>query len=279
MQIPTHAEIVIIGGGVIGASIAYHLTKLGKKDVVLIERGQLTSERHGTPPAGDAAPHHPHYDRSVPLRHPALRFAGRRDRTGYRVPPNGSLPVARTPERLTEISRLVSLGKTFGVEAHMLSPAEVKERYPLLDTSRIVGGAFIPGDGQTNPIDTTQAFAKGARNGRRPDIFEGVNVIGFQRDKGAIRAVVTDQGTITCDYAVLCAGAWSRDLGKLAGVNVPLYAAEHMYVLTEPHDAVPKNLPVLRDTDGYVDIKEDAGKLLVGASSPRPVAAARTPSV
>lgn len=269
MQIPTHAEIVIIGGGVIGASIAYHLTKLGKKDVVLIERGKLTS---GTTwhAAGLVMQLRTTHTMTDLCRYGTQLFdslvAETGQDTGFRR--TGSLPVARTPERLTEISRLVSLGKTFGVEAHMLSPAEVKERYPLLDASRIVGGAFIPGDGQTNPIDTTQAFAKGARMGGAR-IFEGVSVTGFRQEKGAIRAVVTDRGTITCDYAVLCAGAWSRDLGKLAGVNVPLYAAEHMYVLTEPHDAVPKNLPVLRDTDGYVYIKEDAGKLLVGAFEPK----------
>jgi 4-methylaminobutanoate oxidase (formaldehyde-forming) len=268
MQIPSHARVVIVGGGIIGTSIAYHLTKLGWNDVVLLERGQLTS---GTTwhAAGLVMQLRTTHTMTELCRYGANLFetliAETGQDTGFRR--TGSLPIARTPERLHEISRLVSLGKTFGVEAHMLTPAEVKDRYPLLDSGRIVGGAFIPGDGQTNPIDTTQAFAKGAR-GAGARIFEGVSVTGFVREAGAIKAVETDQGRIGCEYAVLCAGAWSRDLGRLAGVNVPLYAAEHMYVLTEPHDSVPRNLPVLRDTDGYVYIKEDAGKLLVGAFEP-----------
>jgi len=269
MQLPTHAKVVIVGGGVIGASIAYHLTKLGWTDVVLLERGQLTS---GTTwhAAGLVMQLRTTHTMTDLCRYGTRLFDDLKSETGQDTGfrRTGSLPVARTPERLTEISRLVSLGKTFGVEAHMLSPAEVRERYPLIDTNQIVGGAFIPGDGQTNPIDTTQAFAKGARMGGAR-IFEGVSVSGFGKEHGAIKTVTTDKGTITCEYVVLCAGAWSRYLGKLAGVNVPLYAAEHMYVLTEPHEAISRDLPVLRDTDGYIYIKEDAGKLLVGAFEPK----------
>ncbi len=186
--------------------------------------------------------------------------------TGFRR--TGSLPIARSPDRLIEISRIVSLGKTFGIEAHMLSPREVKERYPLLDESKIVGGAFIPGDGQTNPVDSAQALAKGARAGG-VRILENVTVTGFDVEGGAIKGVHTAFGSIACEVAVLCAGIWSRDLGELAGVNVPLYASEHMYVLTEPHPSIPRDLPVLRDADGFVYVKEDAGKLLVGSFEPR----------
>lgn len=269
MQLPSHARVVIVGGGIIGTSIAYHLTKLGWTDVVLLERGQLTS---GTTwhAAGLVMQLRTTHTMTELCRYGTQLFesliAETGQDTGFRR--TGSLPIARTDERLHEISRLVSLGKTFGVEAHMLTPQEVKQHYPLLDSGQIVGGAFIPGDGQTNPIDTTQAFAKGARKGGAK-IIEGINVTGFVREHGAIKAVDTDQGRIDCEYAVLCAGAWSRDLGKLAAVNVPLYASEHMYVLTEPHADIPRNLPVLRDTDGYIYIKEDTGKLLVGAFEPR----------
>lgn len=280
MQLPSHARVVIVGGGIIGASIAYHLTKLGWTDVVLLERGKLTS---GTTwhAAGLVMQLRTTHTMTELCRYGTHLFdslvAETGQDTGFRR--TGSLPIARTPDRLHEISRLVSLGKTFGVEAHMLTPAEVKARYPLLDSDRIVGGAFIPGDGQTNPVDTTHAFAKGARMGGAR-IFEGVTVTGFVRVNGAVKAVGTDQGAIGCEYAVLCAGAWSRDLAKLAGVNVPLYAAEHMYILTEPHPDVPKNLPVLRDTDGYVYIKEDAGKLMVGAFEPhaKPLPLERLPA-
>jgi len=269
MDLPKHARAVVIGGGIIGASIAYHLTKLGWSDVVLLERGQLTSGTtwHAAGLVNQLRTTHTMTDL---CRYGATLFGSLKDETGQETGfrRSGSLPVARTPERLTEIARLISLGKTFGVEAHMLSLAEIKERHPLVDISQIVGGAFIPGDGSTNPIDTTQALAKGARM-RGAKILEGVTVTGFGVENGAIRSVATDSGTITCEVAVLCAGAWSRDIGKLAGVNVPLYAAEHMYVMTEAHQDIKPNLPVLRDTDGYVYIKEDAGKLLVGSFEPK----------
>ncbi|WP_212241621.1 FAD-dependent oxidoreductase [Bradyrhizobium manausense] len=268
MKLPSHAQVVIIGGGIIGASVAYHLTKMGWRDVVLLERGTVTC---GTTwhAAGLVMQLRTTHTMTELCRYGARLFETLKEETeqdtGFRR--TGSLPIARTQDRLIEISRLVSLGKCFGVEAHMLSPAEVKARYPLLDESRIVGGAFIPGDGQTNPVDSTQALVKGARRGGAR-IVEGIRVTGFIKEGGAIRAVETSQGRISCEMAVLCAGAWSRDLGHLAGVNVPLYASEHMYVTTEADDSIPRDLPVLRDTDGYVYVKEDAGKLLVGSFEP-----------
>lgn len=269
LTLPSHARVVIVGGGIIGVSIAYHLTKLGWSDVVLLERGQLTSGTtwHAAGLVNQLRATHTMTDL---CRYGATLFASLKDETGQETGfrRTGSLPVARTPERLTEIARLISLGKTFGVDAFMLSRDEIKQRHPLVDIGQVVGGAFIPGDGSTNPIDTTQALAKGARS-RGARIFEGVSVTGFTTEKGAVRAVATDHGTITCDIAILCAGAWTRDIGRLAVVNVPLYAAEHMYVLTEAHQDIRPNLPVLRDTDGYIYIKEDAGKLLVGAFEPK----------
>ncbi|MDQ0332959.1 4-methylaminobutanoate oxidase (formaldehyde-forming) [Mesorhizobium sp. YL-MeA3-2017] len=268
MALPKHAQVVIVGGGIIGVSIAYHLTKLGWRDVVLLERGQLTC---GTTwhAAGLVMQLRTTHTMTELCRYGTRLFDELKSETGQDTGfrRTGSLPIARNADRLVEISRLVSLGKSFGVEAHMLSAREVKEHYPLLDDTHIVGGAFIPGDGQTNPVDSTQALAKGARAGGA-NIFENVSVTGFEIEQGKIKGVVTDHGTVNCEVAVLCAGAWSRDLGRLAGVNVPLYAAEHMYVTTEADPAIPKDLPVLRDTDGYLYIKEDAGKLLVGAFEP-----------
>ncbi|KQU92818.1 FAD-dependent oxidoreductase [Mesorhizobium sp. Root102] len=268
MTHPKHAQVVIVGGGIIGVSIAYHLTKLGWRDVVLLERGQLTC---GTTwhAAGLVMQLRTTHTMTELCRYGTRLFDELKKETGQDTGfrRTGSLPIARTPDRLIEIARLVSLGKSFDVEAHMLSPREIKDLYPLLDESHIVGGAFIPGDGQTNPVDSTQALAKGARAGGAR-IFENVSVTGFEIERDQVKGVVTDQGVIKCDVAVLCAGAWSRDLGRLAGVNVPLYAAEHMYITTEADAAIPKNLPVLRDTDGYIYIKEDAGKLLVGAFEP-----------
>ncbi len=269
MNLPTQARTVIVGGGIIGASIAYHLTKLGWTDVVLLERGQLTSGTtwHAAGLVNQLRTTHTMTDL---CRYGATLFSSLKEETGQETGfrRTGSLPVARTPERLTEIARLISLGKTFGVDAYMLSLDEIKAKHPLVDTSQIVGGAFIPGDGSTNPIDTTQALVKGAR-ARGARVLEGISVTGFETENGAIRSVKTSHGTIACDVAVLCAGAWTRDIGKLAGVSVPLYAAEHMYVLTEAHADIRPNLPVLRDTDGYIYIKEDTGKLLVGSFEPK----------
>ena len=265
---PTQAQIVIVGGGIIGCSIAYHLAKLGRTDVVVLERGQLTS---GTTwhAAGLVTQLRATYTMTELCRYGPRLFSSLKDETGQDTgfKQNGSLQVARTPERLTEIARMISLGKVFDVEARMVGPAEAKVLYPLLDESKVLGGGFIPGDGQTNPIDTTMALAKGARNGG-VRIIERVSATGFEITNGTVTAVETDHGSIACETVVNCAGVWSRDIGAMAGVKVPIYAAEHMYVTTEPDPSVPPSLPVLRDTDGFVYVKEDAGKLLVGAFEP-----------
>jgi 4-methylaminobutanoate oxidase (formaldehyde-forming) len=260
--------VVIVGGGIIGCSVAYHLVKLGWRDVVLLERGRLTcgTSWHA---AGLVMQLRATATMTALCRYTAqlledLKAESGQD-TGFRR--NGSLPIARTPERLTEIKRLVALGRYFGVEAHVLDAREVKERYPALDGRRVVGGAFIPGDGQTNPVDTTSAYARVARKGGAR-IFEGATVTGFRTRNGAIAGVATDRGEIACEVAVNCAGAWARQVGALAGVAVPLYAAEHMYVTTEPSSAATSGLPVLRDTDGTVYVKEDAGKFVVGCFEP-----------
>ena len=265
---PSQSRVVIIGGGIAGCSIAYHLAKLGWSDVTLLERGKLTcgTTWHAAGLVTQLRATHTMTElcRYGPLLYGALQ-AETGQATGFKA--NGSLQVARTPERLTEVARMISLGKVFGVETRMVGPAEAKELYPLLDEGRVLGGGFIPGDGQTNPIDTTMALAKGARRGGIR-IVEGVSVTGFEIVDGAVTAVVTDHGNIVCEVVANCAGVWARNIGCLAGVNVPLYAAEHMYVTTETDPAIPSDLPVLRDTDGTVYVKEDAGKLLVGAFEP-----------
>lgn len=267
-DLPSQAEIVIIGGGAIGCSIAYHLTKLGHKDVLLLERGTLTcgTSWHA---AGLVMQLRATHTMTELCRYSADLYekleAETGQATGFRR--SGSLPVARTEGRFTEIKRLASLGRYFNVPVDILTPRQVAEHYPLLDTKRIVGGLFIPGDGQTNPIDTTMALAKGARM-RGARIVEKTKVIGLEAENGAVKKVKTEHGDVLCDKIVLCGGLWSRDLAATIGVNVPLYAAEHMYVTTAPMDGVRPSLPVIRDTDGYVYIKEDAGKLLVGAFEP-----------
>ena len=265
---PTQSRVVIIGGGIAGCSIAYHLAKLGWSDVTLLERGELTC---GTTwhAAGLVTQLRATHTMTELCRYGPVLYGALQEETGQATgfKANGSLQVARTQGRLTEVARMISLGQVFGVEARMVDAAEAKALYPLLDESRILGGGFIRGDGQTNPIDTTMALAKGAR-ARGVRIIEGVSVSGFEMTNGAVSGVVTDQGTMACEIVANCAGIWARDIGRLAGVNVPLYAAEHMYITPEADAAIPPDLPVLRDTDGTVYVKEDAGKLLVGAFEP-----------
>jgi glycine/D-amino acid oxidase-like deaminating enzyme len=267
--LPEHARVVIVGGGIIGCSIAYHLTKAGWTDVVLLERATLTS---GTSwhAAGLVMSLRSTHTLTELCRYSSDLYEVLEQETGqatgfHRV---GSLPIARTPERFHEIKRIASLAKCFGIEAHVLTPAEVGQRHPLIDTKHVVGGLFIPADGQTNPVDTTMALAKGARS-RGAKILERIEVTDIVTANGAATGVKTSLGTITCEKLVLCAGLWTRDLARLAGVHVPLYAAEHMYVTTAPLEGVQQGLPVIRDTDGYVYIKEDAGKFVVGSFEPQ----------
>ena len=266
--LPTQAEVVIVGGGIIGCSMAYHLTGLGRRDVVLLERGHLTggtswhaaglvNQLRATSTLTELARY------AVGLYESLEAETGQA--TGFRR--KGSLPVARTEERLTEIRRMAALGDCFGVEAYEIGLDEVAALYPLMDVSRIKGAIYIPGDGQTNPVDTAMALARGARS-RGARIFEETAVTGFERRQGAVSGVVTAQGTIACETVVNCGGVWAREIGLMAGVNVPLHAAEHMYVVTEPIEGLSPDAPIVRDTDGYIYVKEDAGRLLVGCFEP-----------
>ena len=266
--LPTQAEVVIVGGGIIGCSMAYHLTGLGRRDVVLLERGHLTggtswhaaglvNQLRATSTLTELARY------AVGLYESLEAETGQA--TGFRR--KGSLPVARTEERLTEIRRTAALGRCFGVEVHEIGLNEAAALYPLMDVSRIKGAIYIPGDGQTNPVDTAMALARGARS-RGARIFEETAVTGFERSKGAVSGVVTTQGTIACETVVNCGGVWAREIGLMAGVNVPLHAAEHMYIVTEPIAGLSPDAPIVRDTDGYIYVKEDAGRLLVGCFEP-----------
>jgi glycine cleavage system T protein len=279
-QLPKHARVVIVGGGIIGCSIAYHLTKAGWTDVVLLERAVLTS---GTSwhAAGLVMSMRSTHTLTELCRYSSDLYEVLEKETGQatgfrRV---GSLPVARTPERFHEIKRTASLAKVFGIQVDVLSPDEVAKLHPLIDKKRVVGGLFIPSDGQTNPVDTTNALAKGARL-RGAKIFERVSVTGITQKNGEATGVQTSLGPISCEKLVLCAGLWTRDLARLAGVHVPLYAAEHMYVTTAPIENLESGLPVIRDADGYVYIKEDAGKLVVGSFEPKgkPLSVERLPT-
>jgi len=267
--LPAEAKAVVIGGGVVGCSVAYHLAKIGWTEVVLLERKQLTC---GT--TWHAAGLIGRLRNSLNLTRLATYSAelyGRLEEetgvaTGFRQ--NGSLGVALTDHRMTEFARLASTAKVFGLDVELLSARQVMDRYPLLNPDGVVGGYFLPGDGQADPANIALALAKGARTGGA-EVVEGVKVTGIRKKDGRVCGVATDQGEIRCEVVVNCGGMWGREIGALAGVSVPLHACEHFYIVTEPIPDLPRDLPVLRVPDECAYYKEDAGKLLVGAFEPQ----------
>ncbi len=268
MSLPDRASVIIIGGGVAGCSIAYHLTKIGVADVLLLERSRLTSgttwhaaglvgQLRATRNLTELAKY------TADLYHSLEAETGQA--TGFKQ--NGSISVAKTPARLEELKRGASMGKTFGLEIDLLSTGEIKERWPLLRVDDLVGGIFLRKDGQTNPIDTTQALAKGARM-RGAKIFENTPVTRVRVERGRAIGVEVGGGFIAADTVVLCAGMWSHAFARDCGAAVPLHAAEHFYIVTEPMKGMSGNLPVLRVQDECAYYKEDAGKLLMGCFEP-----------
>lgn len=266
--LPSHARVVVVGGGVVGCSIAYHLTKLGWKDVVLLERKKLTS---GTTwhAAGLIGQLRATLNMTRLAQYTAGLYANLEAETGQATGwrQRGSIAIATTRERLEELLRGASMAKTFGLEVHEIGAADIKEQWPLLEVSDVAGGVFLPKDGQTNPVDTTMALAKGAARGGA-QIFEGTKVTSIRANRGRAAGVVTELGEVKAEFVVLATGLWSRWLGKSCGVNIPLQACEHFYVVTEDFPELTPSLPVLRDPDHCAYFKEDAGKLLFGAFEP-----------
>jgi glycine cleavage system aminomethyltransferase T/glycine/D-amino acid oxidase-like deaminating enzyme len=268
MTLPRHANVVIVGGGIAGCSTAYHLTRLGIADVVLLERRQLTcgTTWHAAGLVGQlrATRNLTELARYTADLYRSLE-AETGQATGFRQ--NGSVSVAKNPARMEELRRGLSMGKTFGLHVDELSPGDIRERWPLLEVGDLVGGIFLPNDGQTNPVDTTHALAKGAKL-RGARIHENTTVARIVVERGRALGVETDRGFVAADTVVLCGGMWSRALAVAAGVAVPLHAAEHFYVVTEPMAALARDVPVLRVPDECAYYKEDAGKLLMGCFEP-----------
>ena len=225
--LPDRAQVVIVGGGVIGCSVAYHLSKLGITDVVLLERKQLTS---GTTwhAAGLVGQLRQSINMTQLARYTAELYRGLEaetgQATGYRQ--CGSISLATTPGRLEELRRNASMAKVFGLKVDVVSAAEIKSLYPLANVEDVLGGIHIPSDGYANAVDITQALAKGART-RGVRIFQDTLVTAIEHAGGRVRAVETDRGRIEAKTVVLCGGMWTRDLGASIGVNVPLHACEH----------------------------------------------------
>ncbi len=261
--LPQNAEVVIIGGGIEGCSIAYHLAKRGVTDVALLERKQLTC---GTTwhAAGLVSMLWPTPTLTNLARYSHELYASLEaetgQATGYRR--IGSISLARTSERLEELQRTASMAAVFGVESEFIDNKKVEALYPGINTEGVIGALYIEKDGQTNPIDTTMALAKGARQ-QGVKIFEDTKVNEIIIDNGTALGVKTAGGEIRADKVVLAAGLWSRDIAATIGVDLPLYACEHFYVVTDEIEGLSKR-PVLRDFDKGIYFKEDAGKMLVG---------------
>jgi sarcosine dehydrogenase len=267
-ELPTSARVVIIGGGVIGCSVAYHLTKHGWRDVVLLEQGQLTC---GTTwhAAGLVGQLRAHQNMTRLVQYSAELYQKLEAETGQATgwKQCGSVLVARTPERVTLFRRIASAAKAQGVACDMISLREAAARYPIMRTDDLLAALWLPGDAKVNPADVTQALAKGARSGGAR-IAERTRVTAIHAQNGAVTGVATPHGAIRAEIVVNCAGQWGRQVARMAGVTVPLHSAEHMYVVTGRVDGVHPNLPVLRDPDGYIYVKEEVGGLLVGGFEP-----------
>jgi 4-methylaminobutanoate oxidase (formaldehyde-forming) len=272
MALPSHARVVIIGGGVIGCSVAYHLTKLGWKDVVLLERKQLTS---GTTwhAAGLIAQLRASANMTRLAKYSQELYGDLEAETGVATGFKrcGSITVALTDERREEIFRSAAMARAFGVDIEEIGPEEVKARYPHLNTDGVTGGVYLDKDGQGDPGNIALALAKGARQ-RGAQIFERVKVTKALRSGRRVTGVVytTDdgaEGEITCDHVVNCAGMWGHEVGQMLGTSIPLQACEHFYIVSEPIQGL-EQLPVLRVPDECAYYKYDAGKIMLGAFEP-----------
>jgi len=262
--LPSSAKIVIVGGGIVGCSVAYHLGKMGITDVLLLEKGRLTngSTWHA---AGLVGQLRTSANITQLLGYSVALYDRLEQETGLATgwKRNGGLRLACNPERWTEVKRQATTATSFGLEMHLLSPKEAQTLWPLMQIDDMVGAAFLPTDGQASPSDITMSLAKGAR-AAGVTLAEGVKVTGIDAEGGRVRAVVTDQARIACDRLVICAGQWSRDIGRMARVNIPLVPVQHQYLITEPVAGVMPNLPTLRDPDRLTYWKEEVGGLVVG---------------
>ncbi len=266
--LPGRAQVVIIGGGVIGTSVAYHLAVMGRTDVLLLEQGQLScgTTWHaagliGQLRASENGTRLVQYSTELYQRLEQETGLG----TGFRR--CGGVTVARTPERMVQLRRTAATAEAYELDCELISPRQAAELYPIMQVEDLAGAIWLPGDGRANPTDLTAALARGARD-RGVTVRERTRVTGILQAGGAVTGVRTDRGDVEAEVVVNCAGQWAKQVGAMCGVTVPLHSAEHFYVVTERIDGVHPDLPILRDPDGYTYIKEEVGGLVVGGFEP-----------
>ncbi|WP_138473224.1 FAD-dependent oxidoreductase [Poseidonocella sp. HB161398] len=272
--LPSHASVVVIGGGIMGCSTLYHLAKMGVTDAILLERNALTS---GTTWHSAAQVRALRHSRNLTrmIQYSVDLYSQLEKETGQSVGwiQKGSLSIATTQDRLTHVKRQEALAHAYGIDAWSVSAGEAKERWPLMNAEDVLGAVWSPDDGRVSPSDVCAALVKGAKS-LGAKIFERTGVTGILTGNGRITGVETDKGTVMCDAIALCTGLWSREVGAMAGAEVPALACEHFYLLTKPIDGIVGNTPTLSDHDNHLYIRDDSGGLLVGCFEPmgKPIA-------
>ncbi len=263
-ELPKSCKVIVIGGGVAGCSTAYHLAKFGWKDTLLLERDQLTSGTtwHAAGLVSQLGPS----AAITKIRKYSLELYKKLEKeldfsSGLKL--NGALSIATTKGRWEELKRQATTAQLFDVNVEVLNIEQIKKIYPIINDQNILGGIFMPGDGQADPIGVTNLLAKAAKK-EGAQIFEKSPVEKIIKKDGRVAGVIVNGKTIECEYIVLATGMWSRQIGEDMGLSIPLYPAEHFYVITEGIDELPKDIPVLRDFDDSLYLKEDAGKMLIG---------------
>lgn len=272
--LPSHASVVVIGGGIMGCSTLYHLAKMGVTDAILLERNALTSGTTWHSAAQVRALRHSK-NLTRMIQYSVDLYSQLEKETGQSVGwiQKGSLSIATNPDRLTHVKRQEALAHAYGIDAWSISPGEAKERWPMMNADDVLGAVWSPDDGRVSPSDVCAALIKGAKS-LGAKLFERTGVTGVLTENGRVVGVETSQGTISCDAIALCTGLWSREVGAMAGAEVPALACEHFYLLTKPIEGIVGNMPTLSDHDNHLYIRDDSGGLLVGCFEPmgKPIA-------